>query len=58
MRCWASSLSNLLEQIPYEERRELFAACGTEVALRKEKTQQYHAQQVMSKLKLLLPIKK
>ena len=48
-------LVKLLEQIPYEERRELFAACGTEVALRKEKTQQYHAQQAeLSNLKLLL----
>ena len=50
-------LVKLLEQIPYEERRELFAACGTEVALRKEKTQKYHAQQG-TKPEIVTPIKK
>ena len=50
-------ITKLLEQIPYEERREAFAACGNEVALRKEKTQKYHAQQAV-KTEVVAPVKK
>ena len=50
-------IGKLLEQIPYEERRESFSMCSNEVALRKEKSQKYHAQHTV-KTEVAAPIKK
>ena len=53
-------LTKLLEQIPHEERRELFGACSAELTLRKERTQEYHARQNQQpvKVEVCAPVKK
>ena len=54
-------LTKLLEQIPHEERRELFNACASELTFRKEQTKQYHAQhqqQQPVKVEVCEPVKK
>ena len=41
----AFKIGKLLELIPYEEKRELFAACSQEVAMRKEQMAQRQTQE-------------